>query len=318
MPERFGAMNPRPAMALASAVGRRFSAPATRALHMRQLACLLVMFAVAFPAGAQQRTGGPYVPTPQAVVDEMLRLANVHADDVVVDLGSGDGRIVLTAARRYGARGFGLEIDEELVQASNAEAERLGIAGRVRFVQHDVLEAHIEEATVLTLYLLPAMTAMLRPKILNDLKPGTRVVSHDFDFGEWQPDRKAVVDLSEKYGTSGAFQSNVFLWTVPVRIEGEWRVTAARAAIAPFRLRLKQQFQHFGGGAAVAGRTVKLKQGEIDGATIRFELALPGNDGKLRRRLFVGTVNGDAIRGEIRLPGGEAAGNWNAARAAAQ
>ena len=284
---------------------------------MRQLACLLVMFALASSAFAQQRTGGPYVPTPQAVVDEMLRLANVHADDVVVDLGSGDGRIVLTAAQRYGARGLGLEIDEELVQASNAEAERLGVADRVRFVQQDVLEAHIEEATVLTLYLLPAMTAMLRPKILHDLKPGTRVVSHNFDFGEWQPDRKVVVDLGEKYGTSGAFQSNVFLWTVPVRIEGEWRVTAARAAIAPFRLRLKQQFQHFEGGAAVAGRTVKLKRGEIDGATIRFELALPRNHGKVQRWLFVGTVNGDSISGEIRLPGGEAVGNWNAARAAA-
>ncbi|MBI4190496.1 MAG: methyltransferase domain-containing protein [Betaproteobacteria bacterium] len=285
---------------------------------MRQLACLLVMFAGAATAAAQQYTGGPYVPTPQAVVDEMLRLAKVNADDVVVDLGSGDGRIVLTAAQRYGARGLGLEIDEELVQFSNAEAERLGVADRARFLQQDVLEAHIGEATVLTLYLLPAMTMMLRPKILHDLKPGTRVVSHDFDLGEWRPDRKVVVDLSEKYGTSGAFQSNVFLWTVPVRIEGEWRVTAARAGIAPFRLRLKQQFQHFEGGAAVGGRIVKLQQGEINGATIRFELALPRNDGGVRRLLFVGTVNNDAIRGEFRPPGGEAIGHWNASRAAAR
>lgn len=275
------------------------------------------MFALASSAFAQQRTGGPYVPTPQAVVDEMLRLANVHPDDVVVDLGSGDGRIVLTAAQRYGARGLGLEIDEELVQASNAEAERLGVADRVRFVQQDIFEVHLGEATVLTLYLLPAMTLMLRPKILHDLLPGTRVVSHDFDFGEWQPDRKVMLDLTEKYGKTGSFKSAVFLWTVPARIEGEWNITAARAAIAPFRLRLKQQFQHFEGGAAIAGRNVKLKQGEIDGATIRFEFALPRNDGRVRPLLFVGTVNGNAIRGEIRLPGGEAVGNWNAARAVA-
>jgi len=285
---------------------------------MQRLACLLVMFAVAATAPAQQYTGGPYVPTPQAVVDEMLRLAKVNADDVVVDLGSGDGRIVLTAAQRYGARGLGLEIDEELVQFSNAEAERLGVADRVRFLQQDVIEAHIGEATVITLYLLPAMTLMLRSKILHDLKPGTRVVSHDFDFGDWQPDRKVMLDLSEKYGGTGSFKSAVFLWTVPARIEGEWRITAARAGIAPFRLRLKQQFQHFEGGAAVAGRTVKLRQGEINGATIRFELALPRNHGGVRRLLFVGIVNGDAIRGEFRLPGGEVVGHWNAARAAAR
>lgn len=285
---------------------------------MRQLACLLLlMFAAAAAIAAEQLTGGPYVPTPQAVVDEMLRLAKVSAKDFVMDLGSGDGRIVLTAARRYGARGLGLEIDEELVQASNAEAQRLGLANRVRFVQQDVLEAHIAEATVLTLYLLPAMTEMLRPKILHELKPGTRVVSHDFDFGAWQPDRKVMVDLSEKYGTSGAFRSAVFLWTVPARIEGEWRVSAAAAGIAAFRLRISQQFQRFEGGATIAGRTVKLRQGEINGAAVRFMLALPRNGGAVRPLLFAGTVSGDSIQGEFRLPGGEAVGNWNAARATA-
>ena len=283
---------------------------------MRRLACLLMTFLMAATACAQQLTGGPYVPTPQAVVDEMLRLAKVSRDDFVVDLGSGDGRIVLTAVRRYGARGLGLEIDEELVHLSTAEAERLGIAERARFLQQDILEAHLGEATVLTLYLLPAMTMMLRPKILNDLRPGTRVVSHDFDFGEWQPDRKIMVDLAEKYGTSGSFQSAVFLWTVPARIEGEWRVTAAPAGIAPFRLNLKQQFQHFDGRAERAGRTVRLRQGKIDGAAIRFELALRGKDGRVRRLLFAGTVDDDSMRGEFQGPGGEAVGRWDAARAA--
>ena len=284
---------------------------------MRRLACLLMTFLMAATACAQQLTGGPYVPTPQVVVDEMLRLAKVSRDDFVVDLGSGDGRIVLTAVRRYGARGLGLEIDEELVHLSTAEAERLGIAERARFLQQDILEAHLGEATVLTLYLLPAMTMMLRPKILNDLRPGTRVVSHDFDFGEWLPDRKVMVDLPEKYGTAGAFKSAVFLWTVPARIEGEWRVTSADAGIAPFQLRLRQQFQHFEGGAAVAGRTVKVRQGEINGATVRFELALPRNDGKVRRLRFAGTVNGDAIRGEFRprAPASEVLGHWTATRA---
>src|SRR3954469_16996289 len=152
-------------------------------------ACLLLLFATFVGAADVERTGGPYVPTPQAVVDAMLELAKVGAGDFVIDLGSGDGRIVLTAAQRYGARGFGIEIDPELVQQSNAEAQRRGIGDRVSFKEQDVLQAQVEEASVLTLYLLPGMMQSLEAKLMCELKPGTRIVSHDFPFGEWKPDR---------------------------------------------------------------------------------------------------------------------------------
>jgi hypothetical protein len=127
-----------------------------------------------------KRTGGPYVPTPQVVVDEMLRIGKVGPDDFVVDLGSGDGIIVLTAATRLKARGYGVDIDPELVKLANGEAKKRGVADRAAFYVQDVFKADISRATVVTLYLLPGMMVSLRPKILAELRPGTRVVSHDY------------------------------------------------------------------------------------------------------------------------------------------
>lgn len=160
-------------------------------------------------------SGGPYVPTPQRVVEEMLQVAGVSSRDFVIDLGSGDGRIVITAAQKYGAGGRGYDIDRELVNRSNEAAGKLGFGQKVRFVEEDVLKADIAEATVVTLYLLPAMMHELRAKLRRELKPGTRIVSHDFDFGDWRPDRSVVVEMDEKYGVAGSWTSTVFLWTVP-------------------------------------------------------------------------------------------------------
>src|SRR5688572_294941 len=148
-------------------------------------AALLMLAAAVLGAAEYERTGGPYVPTPQTVVDAMLDFAKVGPRDFVVDLGSGDGRIILTAAQRYKARGFGVDIDPELVQQSNAEAQRRGLAERVTFKEQDVLQARIEEASVVTLYLLPGMMESLQVKFLRELKPGTRIVSHDFPFADW-------------------------------------------------------------------------------------------------------------------------------------
>lgn len=161
------------------------------------------------------RSGGPYVPTPQRVVEEMLHVAGVGKQDFVVDLGSGDGRIVITAAQKYGARGRGYDIDASLVESSTAAARKLGLEQRVSFREEDVLKADIREATVVTLYLLPAMMHELRTKLLRELKPGTRIVSHDFDFGDWKPDRSVTIEMDEKYGVSGSWSSNILLWTVP-------------------------------------------------------------------------------------------------------
>ena len=160
-------------------------------------------------------SGGPYVPTPPQVVDEMLRIAGVTQRDFVIDLGSGDGRIVLTAAQKYGARGRGYDIDRELVERSTAAARTLGLEKIVSFLEQDVLKADIREARVVTLYLLPAMMHELRAKLLRELKPGTRIVSHDFDFGAWKPDRSINVELNEKYDISGSWSSTIHLWTVP-------------------------------------------------------------------------------------------------------
>ncbi|MFO1363651.1 MAG: class I SAM-dependent methyltransferase [Burkholderiales bacterium] len=146
----------------------------------------------------------PYVPTPQPVVDAMLRLAKVKRGDVLYDLGSGDGRIVIAAAKRYGVRGTGIDIDPDRIREANANARKAGVAKLVRFVNQDLFQVDYGEATVVTLYLLPRINLQLKPKLLEELRPGTRIVSHGFDMGDWKPDR--VVEI----GTS-----TLYLWTVP-------------------------------------------------------------------------------------------------------
>jgi SAM-dependent methyltransferase len=177
----------------------------------------LVLLAASTPAWAQQRDV-PYVPTPEAVVQEMLRLAGVTKNDVVYDLGSGDGRIVIAAAQRFGARGVGIDIDPDRVAEATANARQAGVADRVTFRQQDLFEADIREATVVTMYLLPGVNERLRPKLLRDLRPGTRLVSHAFDMGDWKPER-----VVEAHG------STLYYWVVPSvvpsSVDGtrEWR-----------------------------------------------------------------------------------------------
>ena len=151
----------------------------------------------------------PYVPTPPTVVDAMLKMARVTSNDVVYDLGCGDGRIVVMAAEKYGARGVGFDLDPQRIKESNENAKMAKITDRVRFVQGDLFETDLSEATVVTLYLLPEVNKKLRPKLLAELKPGARVVSHNYDLGdEWQPDEFAEVTVA---GTA----HYVYRWTVP-------------------------------------------------------------------------------------------------------
>jgi SAM-dependent methyltransferase len=145
-----------------------------------------------------------YVPTPRAVVEEMLRLADVQSDDLVYDLGSGDGRIVIAAARDRGARGIGIDIDPRRVSEATENAELAGVSDRVEFRQQDLFETDFSDATVVTLYLLPDLNLKLRPKILQELQPGTRIVSHSFDMGDWQPEQVVEVD-----------GRTIYYWTVP-------------------------------------------------------------------------------------------------------
>jgi SAM-dependent methyltransferase len=150
----------------------------------------------------------PFVPTPAEAVSAMLKLAGVKKDDVVYDLGSGDGRIVIAAARQYGARGVGIDIDPARIAEGERNAAAAGVATRVRFVRQDLFDADIRDASVVTLYLLPRLNQRLRPKLLAELKPGTRVVSYGFDMGEWAPDQ--VVEVGS---------STVYLWVIPRRPE---------------------------------------------------------------------------------------------------
>jgi SAM-dependent methyltransferase len=149
----------------------------------------------------------PYVPTPQPVVDEMLKLAKVTGNDVVYDLGCGDGRIVVTAAKQFGARGVGVDIDPERIKDSNANAQQAGVTDQVKFVRSDLFKMDLKDATVVTLYLLPDINLKLRPKLFRELKPGTRIVSHDFDMGEWKPEQ--TVKLNEDR------EHTLYYWTIP-------------------------------------------------------------------------------------------------------
>jgi len=148
----------------------------------------------------------PYVPTREQVVEEMLRMADVKPNDVVYDLGCGDGRIVITAAKKHGARGVGIDINPERIKEANENLKAAGVQGRVRFVEADLFKSDFSEATVVTLYLLPDLNVKLRPRLLKDLKPGTRIVSHQFDMGDWKPER--TIDLNGR---------TIYFWTVPSR-----------------------------------------------------------------------------------------------------
>jgi SAM-dependent methyltransferase len=272
------------------------------------IACAMALCAQIALAADVDRTGGPYVPTPQSVVDAMLEVASVGPEDYVVDLGSGDGRIVLTAATKRKASGMGVDIDPELVDLANASARKLGVADRVQFVRQDVFAADLSRTTVLTLYLLPGMMQSLRPKLLADLKPGTRIVSHDFTFDLWKPDRTVTVQTDEKYEITGTWTSEVHLWIVPAAVQGAWRITRAGGK-AGGRLDIRQGFQHFDGKFSNGERTVELKDGRLEGARLSF--SVPAANG--RRETFTGTVERGQISGEVR-EGEMVIARWSATR----
>ena len=176
------------------------------------LAALLSLGTAVATAGAQAtRTPEvPYVPTDDKIVERMLTIANVGKKDMLYDLGSGDGRIPITAAKKYGTRGIGVDIDPIRVKEANENAKKAGVTDKVKFVQQDLFETDIKSATVVTLYLLPEVNLRLRPKLLSDLKPGTRVVSHNYDMGDWTPLKSETINLN---GTD----HYIYFWTVPAK-----------------------------------------------------------------------------------------------------
>lgn len=259
---------------------------------------LFALFATA--ARAQNPLGEevPYVRTPQAVVDTMLDLAEVGVDDFLIDLGSGDGRIVITAARERGARGFGVELDSSLVKASNDAAHRAGVADRAQFFARDLFDTDIREATVLTMYLLSSVNLELRPRLLAQLQPGTRVVSHDWDMGEWKPDAKAVVEGVAK-PVMPMRSSTVYLWIVPAKVAGSWRLRtdgAGRGEASEMDIEFAQRFQEISGIVRRARGRSLLQSAHLRGAEIRFAVIDETRRPSVPVQFF-GRVYGDTMEG---------------------
>ena len=245
-----------------------------------------------------------YVPTPQIVVDEMLSMAKTGPNDFIIDLGSGDGRMVITAVKKYGARGFGVDLSDDLLGEARNNAKANGVADRAEFRKQNLFETDLSQATVITTYLLPSMNEKLRPKIL-DLKPGTRVVAHDYPFGEWRPDESKTLSVPEKLvGTPGI--SYVYRWTVPAKVAGRWQSEFKHpSGTTAVEFDFTQAYQEFGGSAKFGGQTVKLPEGRLVGDQIAFTLlAKPGDNAS--RHDFRGTVKGDSIEGTVSIGGANA------------
>ncbi len=255
----------------------------------------------------------PYVPTPEEVVVEMLKMAKVTPNDIVYDLGCGDGRIVITAAKIFGARGVGVDIDPNLIRQSNENARKAGVAGRVRFIEQDLFETDIREATVVALYLLPELNLQLRPKLLRDLRPGSRIVAHEFDMGNWKPDNVAKVPkVKLYYHPRIPYEKDTYFyyWVVPAKAEGVWRWRLSTSSGDPdCTLRLLQKFQEISGTGHVLGQEVSIPTARLVGDQLSFILRV--NTDKERVVMsFNGRVHGDDIAGSVEIRGGPLAGDY--------
>jgi hypothetical protein len=280
-------------------------------------ALLHLLIAGFFPAAglAQDYGDTPYVQTPQNVVDKMLEVAKVGPRDYVIDLGSGDGRMVITAARKYGAHGFGVDLDRRLVALANKLAAKAGVASRAVFFERDLYDTDVSPATVLTIYLLPEVNLMVRPKLLATLKPGTRVVSHDYDMGDWPPDEQMVLDAPDK-PVGRDRKSKVFYWVVPAKASGKWRwQVVIDGKPQEFVLMLDQNFQKIEGTVSVAGRDVKIEDAKLVGEQISFAVTFESNGARLRCE-FSGRIINNAIEGQGRIMRGQSGQQlaWNATR----
>jgi SAM-dependent methyltransferase len=252
--------------------------------------------------------GGPFVPTPWPIVDEMLKLAEIRPTDVVYDLGSGDGRFVIAAAKRHGARGVGIELNGDLVVYSRAQAELDGLADRVRFVEGDVLKADFRDATVVTMYLLPRLVVQLVPKLRSELAPGARIVAHDYALEPWRPDKTLIFDVEEKVKINGMTETKLFYYVVPAQVDGRWLLAGEQPISArAVELAIEQWPDRLEGAAIVDGVSLALRDLSVRADAIRFDLFHAG-----RMLSFRGRVTGATMAGEMEGRGG--AGRWTARR----
>ncbi len=249
-----------------------------------------VALACSAAAGVAQDTAASrapdvhYVPTPPHVVEAMLRLTAVKPGDVVYDLGSGDGRIPIAAAKRFGARGVGIDIDRERIKEANANAQTQGVTDRVRFLRQDLFETDFSSATVVTLYLLPSLNLKLRPTLFRTLKPGTRIASHAFDMGDWLPDAKLEIE-----------GSNAFFWTIPVDVRGDWDWQLKTAGgTERHSVTFQQRYQKATGSWAGENTTVSVPSVRIVGDSIMFRISRSNEEFRIAAK-----VSGDRMEGTI-------------------
>ncbi len=255
-----------------------------------------------------------YVSTPEEVVVEMLKMAGVTPEDIVYDLGCGDGRIVITAAKVFGARGVGVDIDPSLIRRSNENARKAGVTDRVKFIEQDLFETDIREATVVALYLLPELNLQLRPKLLRDLRPGSRIVAYEFDMGDWKPDNMAKVPkVKLYYHPRVPYEKDAYFyyWVVPAKAEGVWRwslFTPSRDGDST--LRLVQKFQEIRGTVLVKGQEVPIAGARLVGDRLSFTLGKDEDKEKMVMQ-FNGRIHGDNITGNVEVRGGPLTGHYS-------
>jgi Methyltransferase domain len=224
-----------------------------------------------------------WVPTPDVVVDRMLRMAQVSSDDVLFDLGSGDGKIVIQAAQKFKVKGFGIEYNPDMVELSRCLAREAQVTGMVRFDQGDIFKSDFTQATVITMYLLPALNVKLRPILFSKMKPGTRIVSHQFNMGEWQPDETSTTD-----GRVSHF------WVIPANAGGSWKLSVkADGGDVSADLSIDQTFQKIEGQARFGVLQAGLRDARLKGDVISFDLV----DERGALRTFTGRITGDRMEG---------------------
>jgi 16S rRNA G966 N2-methylase RsmD len=285
--------------------------PKLLATSLLAVACFMI---AARQPHAQELSKLPYVPTPQIVVDEMLNMANVTAKDFVVDLGSGDGRVIITAARNFKASGLGVDIDAKLVELANQQAKTAGVADRARFLEQDMFKTDLSRATVVTLYVMPDFMEKLRPKLISELKPGARIVAHDYYMSQWYPDRQFSLTVPEKVKANGTDKAYLYLWIVPSVVGGNWRLEfdAGGRQRQLIVLALAQQYQMIDASAENIVGPMKIENTLLRGNEISFDLMIGASPYR-----FTGRVNDNKMEGTAVTPGSQQPIAWRAAKVAA-
>jgi hypothetical protein len=242
----------------------------------------------------------PYVPTPWEVVNAMLKLAAVGPNDFLIDLGSGDGRIVISAAKKLGARGFGVDLDDNLVRTARRNAERDGVKDRAAFYTRNLFDTDLSKATIISMYLFHSVNLRLRPSLLK-LKPGTRLVSHDFDMAKWTPDEKLTIEVPDKpYGRPS---SEIFLWIVPADASGRWRwQMPVGGTNLEYDASFEQTFQMLAGTGQAAGVRALVRDARVRGEQVMFTLMIE-REGRVQRQEFSGRISGEIIEGRVVFDG---------------